>query len=343
MVKVSMRGCFLNKLHIYSVLAAAAERPINQGKPLVSASRAQYFKYKSIQYMQEYFRSRTSFGVDDAQVILDILFMFSSELYIRNYGPALTHVKIASKLLGSLGDSDFEKYVRHGCQASDILLSMETLEAPVLPLDWDPGPFPLDSWKRITTSTRPVGQALLQASLCGLADPDLCSIMADVVPWTRVYQYTAIYSNPSDLQWVNYRGNALMHRLLSLTAIPSEDFKSESVRLALVILIGCVISQIGLLRSGKINAARLYAVLERNNQVSCRKPGEIMLWIMATGYVTAMPGSEEQKWFATRAGWHAKWLGINGCYESLEDLMRKHFFLDIHRPAVKSLFEKFSS
>jgi hypothetical protein len=139
MVETSMRGCFLSKLHVYSVLAAVSHSPINQGKPLVSASRAQYFKYKSVQYMQAYFQSRTSMCVDDAQVILDILFMFASELYVRDYATALKHMKIASKLLESLGSSDFDKYVRHGCQASEILLSMETLKAPALPLDWDPG------------------------------------------------------------------------------------------------------------------------------------------------------------------------------------------------------------
>lgn len=143
MVQVSMQGCLLSKLHIYAVLAAVANSPINQGKPLVSASRAQYFKYKAVQYMQEYFQSRTFLCVDDAQVILDIVFMFASELHAGDYTNAWKHLKVTGKFLESIGSSDFDKYVRHGCPASELLLAMETLTAPTLPLDWDPGEFPV--------------------------------------------------------------------------------------------------------------------------------------------------------------------------------------------------------
>jgi hypothetical protein len=128
---------------------------------MVSASRVQYLRYKAVQYMQEYFQSRTSLCVDDAQVILDIVFMFASELHAGDYTNAWKHLKVTGKLLESIGSSDFDKYVRHRCPASELLLAMETLTAPTQPLDWGPGEFPVESWKRITTSTKSVGQALL--------------------------------------------------------------------------------------------------------------------------------------------------------------------------------------
>jgi hypothetical protein len=97
------------------------------------------------------------------------------------------------------------------------------------------------------TWTKPIGQTLLQASLYGLTCTILGSIIADVAAWSQVYQYTMICLTKLDLRWVNYRGNALMHRLLSLAAIPSEDIGSQVVRITLIILLGCVISRIGLL------------------------------------------------------------------------------------------------
>lgn len=123
-----------------------------------------------------------------------------------------------------------------------------------------------------------------------------------------------------------------MHRLLSLTNIPSQEIGSQAVRITLVILLGCVISHIGLRHSSnKLNAARSYGLLKNCEYFSCVMPDEMELWVLATGYTVSTAGSDEQTWFKLQSARHATLLTS---YE-LECPMRRHLFLDLHRPSLK--------
>jgi len=101
------------------------------------------------------------------------------------------------------------------------------------------------------------------------------------------------YPTQPDLRWANCRGKALMHRLLSLTA---QEIGSQAVRITLVILLGCVISHIGLRHSSnKLNAARLYGLLKNCEYFSCVMPDEMELWVLATGYTVSTAGPTSKR------------------------------------------------
>lgn len=127
-------------------------------------SHASYFMQNATRLMREHFLTPDS--TIDLQIIQDILHHSFSEWYRGNNNAAMIHLRILAGLAQAF---DFSKLAdrslfENGCCFA-VYISIETGEAPILPLSWEPKKLSLNQMSEINHHfgqllDRPQGKAL---------------------------------------------------------------------------------------------------------------------------------------------------------------------------------------
>ena len=213
----------------------------------------------------------------------------------------------------------------------DILISVEQLAPPALPLTRDPGPFPPARWRRIraSTSLSSMGEAVSISRDEHAPSEDMAAIVNDVIQCIQVAQHTWPQLEPhkDDLQWIFLRYLSILHRLLKLQ---STSWRAEVVRIALIMLFLMVMTDLGKRRSGKLLAPRLRLAIaaarfEDRSSWGGERTG-LLVWALTIGWLAAS-GTGEEQWFLAQlvAAMDELQLGTEDVFRRL---LRSYFFVE---------------
>ena len=278
-------------------------------------------------------RLRTSSGTVQSEILSDMFFLCSAETYRYNPTAATTHLLAIAQLVEGVGglhriqDHMLLETLVHG----DILISVEQLAPPALPLTWDPGPFSPARWRRIraSTSLSSMGEAVSISRDEHAPSEDMAAIVNDVIQCIQVAQHTWPQLEPhkDDLQWIFLRYLSILHRLLKLQ---STSWRAEVVRIALIMLFLMVMTDLGKRRSGKLLAPRLRLAIaaarfEDRSSWGGERTG-LLVWALTIGWLAAS-GTGEEQWFLAQlvAAMDELQLGTEDVFRRL---LRSYFFVE---------------
>ena len=164
--------------------------------------------------------------------------------------------------------------------------------------------------------------------------PALNAIIKDLIPWIHIAQYTWVCktATKAGAEWMCTKGQAFLHRLLSIPALSPEDSTvtparrhEECCRYVLIILLSYVTTQMAW-RSGKMNVTRLQtALLQDYHDWGSPALNKLLLWILMCGSFVAEDDTVEHEWFLDRAVHVAGSLGLCSL-DKLNELLEQFFF-----------------
>ena len=325
---------------MYALLAATAGRMKFVSKVgLPKNNSAEVFMQKAIACLRAYLVSWTDIVVDK-QVVIDVFFLCVCEWYFQNYDAALMHLRAVGHLMRSLDlTCKFDQFIHETACYNDVFLAIETSTPPLFPLTWDVPPLTAVRWVQIDRELSDSGDYYRMGG--GFADalsqrifsPGMDAVVTDFMIWADMAQYTGISKTATgaDAQWVSRKGQAMLHRLLSIPAISPADVtvtpsrrREECCRLTLIILLSYVATQMAW-RSGKMNMVRLQKALWTVDRDWGSGPlNKMLLWVLMCGAFAA-EGVADEEWFLSRALRVAQRLDVSG-YESVRGTMGQFFY-----------------
>ena len=238
-----VQGCFASELHLYSLLASMSSR-MQYLEHWTAAPGTDIFIQKAMGALRRYLESRPK--KIEAQVFNDMFFLCTAEAYRFDLPASMTHLRAIARLVeveGGLQKLDNQMLLETLVQG-DIMLAVELLAPPVYPLTWDPGPYPLQKWDKVSVAEalRDLGQAILQLPGDCLLSQPLKVIAQDIVECVQVAQY--VWSQPEspkeDLEWIFMRYLAIIHRLLRLHFTIR---RTEAFRIALIMWLMIIVRE----------------------------------------------------------------------------------------------------
>lgn len=342
-VKQVLKGALRNEMHMYALLSATAARMQHVSKiTLAKKNAAHWFMDKAIACIRTYLQEND--GEWDIQVVLDIFYLCVCEWYLCEYSAALTHLAAVGKMLKSLNaDASFDEYIRETVCYNDIFIAVETGTAPLFPLTWDNEPLP--EWRRkeisrgLSAARRQLqmGRGFTHPELNPLFSFEMNAVILELIPWIDVAMHAYLHGQAvaEDSEWACRKGQALLHRLLSITPPPAsslggeEDqgisWQEESVRLTLVVLLTYITGQMAW-RSGVINTERLRRAVECTDQSwGSRVSNQLQLWVCLCGAFAAEEHPNLADFFLERAEHLVLDLGVT-VYDGLCQMMKQFLY-----------------
>jgi hypothetical protein len=278
-----LRQCLENKLHMYTVLAAAAGRMTNlthkQCSP-VSPSIAQHFMCKAVECLRQYFASDEN-RLKDKHIIVTLICVSTFEWYIGDYEASSTHLRAIRHPFALLDEScDYDRWVIEMASHPDLYMAIETLSPPVLPAKGPgiyPRPIPISS----------VGQGFRELLDRKFFSAAMEPIVNGLLLCVRVWHTLPPSALLRDIIWTSQQIHFNLHQLLSIRSGAVLKWEEECCRITLIIILSYLITQT-CKRSGMLNATRLQGVLRRIEPWPRDfAEQELLLWIMITGLFAA--------------------------------------------------------
>ena len=241
-IKDIIRGCMSNDMHMYSLLAASTARmKFVTADRLDRIDRPEQFLAKAIVSLRRYLEQGAKIT---QQVILDMFFLATVEIYSRNFEGARAHLCIIKHLVAKLGGLG-----RLDLWACEMIWNCDMVAAcfvggkPLFDSLPDPGPLPALRTAQIeadltASSRRPMGSAFLR--LDDFFDLRMRTVVEELICVARTVQHFWQFSHArtSDREWAAERGHALVHRMLSMSAscdsLGKRSLKQECCRIALI-------------------------------------------------------------------------------------------------------------
>lgn len=341
-----------NEMHMYSFLACMPMRMEVYGlRSVAEIEPPEVRMSKALHAMQSYFAHLSATPVDQ-QVILDI-FLSLSEFYRGNFTAMQTHLRMVRYLVNSLGGLDsVSQYIREVCCYTELCFALRTGEAPVFEMTWDPGPRLNNRILRLKSAewpseTKGFGSGFENPLREGFFDGPTKKVIEELVVDIPALEFVRNDAGapPVDSQWACVRSHALLHRLLSLHAISgqasSQEWKVHCIITALAMLLGYENLCVSPVRYSKCVRARLISALRLSNNSfsqhgSWGRHNDMLLWVMITG-VRIARGSDDERWFMSRAVQGCRILGLQG-YDQLYALVRNFLWVENYEcPALMKL------
>ena len=260
------------------------------------------FTHKALVALRRYLA--TCPPVVEHRVIHDMYFLCLAEAYRYNEPGYMAHLRAVKYLVDRVGGlASLDEHTKETFILGDVYLGAERLDAPLFPLDYDPGRLEPKKWQNVIVDT-----GLMQLGLgflCMLEDTvvtlELREIVKDIVQCVQIAQYT--WTHPKSLveygHWVFLRNLAIIHRLSSLKFdLEKEYWRAEVLRIALVQWLMLTMTELGLPRSVKVIAPHLQKALEKSQQQEESRSSHvgILLWTVMVGATTSS-GLPVEKFF----------------------------------------------
>jgi hypothetical protein len=281
-----IEACLADELHMYSLLASMASRMENL-EHWSNALPTDLYIHKALVALRGYIDAKPS--RIQTQIFYDMFFLCTAEAYRYNLAASMTHLRAIAQLVEVAGGlSQLENHMLlETLVQGDIMLAVEQLSTPVFPLTWDPGPFPHGRWEMIKriTALRHLGKAVLEDPTL---PPTLRTIVHEVIQCVQVAQYvwTHPQSPTSDLEWIFLRYLAILHRLLTLEWM---SWQTEAFRIALIMWLMVVMTNLGIRRSIKFIVPRLKRALLASGAETGIQPWNersgLLLWVSPAAHV----------------------------------------------------------
>ena len=251
------------------------------------------FTHKALVALRRYLATRPP--VVDHRVIHDMYFLCLAEAYRYNEAGYLAHLRAVKYLVDRVGGlASLDEHTKETFILGDVYLGAERLDAPLFPLDYDPGRLEPKKWQNVIVDT-----ALMQLGRGFLCMPEdvvvtleLREIVKDIIQCVQVAQHT--WTHPKSLveygHWVFLRNLSIIHRLSSLKFDLDKGYwRAEVLRIALVQWLMLTMTELGPPRSVKVIAPHLKKALEKCQQQeeSWSSHAGILMWIVMVGAITS--------------------------------------------------------
>ena len=322
-----LRRCVVDELTMYSTLAYCAscmrwaigererERP------------PEFYVLKAIEALRIRLEKA---DVVDTWLILLIYALAVSEMWAQNYEAATSHLKMIRHLVTQYGGlARLDPYLMESLLLCDKYVAIGRFEAPVFPLDWEPGSLPAQKMPK----TQTMGETSLLELAQGFFDldkdissPSMLQVIDDIRVFAQILQQwgTQQILDPSDQHWSFLRLQAIFRRLLSL---PTASEIQKCCRIALIIWLLKTTVYFGALRWSKRLLPDLKAAILRLDDAGEWCPLGLMFWMTSLGAMTA-EYTDERDWFLRRTVKAATSLGIKADKEPFRCVLRKFLFLE---------------
>ena len=321
-----LRRCIDDKLTMYTTLAYCAscmrwavgeeerERP------------PEFYVLKAIEELK--IRLKMAHVVD-TWLILSIYALAVSEMWAQNYEAATTHLKMTRHLVTQFGGlTKLDPYLMESILLCDKYVAIGKFEAPIFPLDWEPGSLPAPKMLKIQIES----EALLSELTQGFFDldkhllgPEMLQVIDDVRICAQVSQQIGnqTITDQSDQQWLFLRHQAIICRLLSLS---TSSETQECCRIALIVWLLKITVYFGAQRWSKRLLPALKAAMLRLDNSGEWCPPVLMFWMTSLGAMTA-EYTDERDWFLMRTTKTARSMGIKPEKEPFRRILKRFVFL----------------
>ena len=321
-----LQRCAIDRLTLYSTLAYCAscmrwaigeeerERP------------PEFYVLKAIEALKLRLEKA---DVVDTWLIVSIYALAVSEMWAQNYEAATAHLKMTRYLVTQQGGlTKLDPYLMESILLCDKYVAIGKSEAPIFPLDWDPGSLPAQNMLRIQGEAAPLLSELAQGFFSlgeRVLGPEMLQVIDDIRVCVQVSQHMEAQeiSDPSDQHWVFLRHQAIFCRLLSL---PTSSRSQECCRIALIIWLLKITEYFGAQRWSKRLLPGLKAAILRLDIAEKWCPSVLMFWMTSLGAMTA-EYTDERDWFLERTMKTARSLGIQLDKEPVRCVLKTFLFL----------------
>lgn len=131
-VRELFQQCLFDELHISALMATAnGHMKYLTASPIERSDRPEYFQGKALHLLRQHLHKCLPIM---QQIIIDIVFLTSVEIYNRNFDGARMLLSLSNELAFSCGLGRLKHYVGKMCWGSDMFLVNRTLLSPVLDL-----------------------------------------------------------------------------------------------------------------------------------------------------------------------------------------------------------------
>ena len=322
-----LRRCVVDELTMYSTLAYCAscmrwaigekerERP------------PEFYVLKAIEALRIRLEKA---DIVDTWLILAIYALAVSEMWAQNYEAATSHLKMSRHLVTQYGGlARLNPYLMESILLCDKYVAIGRFEAPIYPLDWEPGSLPAQKMAKAQT----MGENSLLELAQGFFDldkdilgPSMLQIIDDICVCAQVLQQLGTQQalDPFHQHWSFLRHQAIFRRLLSL---PTVSEIQNCCRIALIIWLLKITVYFGAQRWSKRLLPNLKAAILRLDDSGEWCHLGLMFWMTSLGAITA-EYTNERDWFLKRAVKAATSLGIKPDKEPFRCVLRNFFFLE---------------
>jgi hypothetical protein len=298
-----IRSCLMSDVDMYALLACMASR--QQYVDRREGFSTDEYLGKALAATRRFIMQRSEQGPKSHEEILMVIFhLYAAEGYRNNTAAAKIHMKAAKTIVTAIGGLSKlrDPQMRELLIIGDGLLSAMTLQPCELPCEFDPGPY-LYTTADETRIRKPY-------SLDGICPALRRRIREEIIPSAiqglidEIAELNWVLINAKDsppaanqhaMRWIQMRSMAIRHRLL---AFEVQDPRLDAFRGTLVLWIVTTTTLLGLkklaLVIGPQIRAKLRAVTAQGLDYEHR---DIKAWMLSLGAVSAMPGSEDAKWF----------------------------------------------
>jgi hypothetical protein len=235
------------------------------------------------------------------------------------------HLRALIGLVDSVGGSqNIHSYVLESMILMDKFLAMTEKTKPLVPLTWDPGPFPpfvQDMDVAYSERMGMLGGRFLQINLGGL----LLQIILDVADYVRTAQYHWDHCEVTteDENWLYFRLQSLIYRLCLLDGIEIGD---NCVRLATLLFLQNIIHFEGMQIPAITVLRQLKAALLTGATVVESKERGLLFWCLCTGALVKESGDDRQ-WFIDGVMSLFGSMSLSWSESSLQDFLIGYLYL----------------
>ncbi|OQV03138.1 hypothetical protein CLAIMM_08223 [Cladophialophora immunda] len=329
-------------MHMLSLLTATAARMEEVSKKTISHHHtARNLMTRAIPHIRRHLQLFPDL-ILDKQVILDIFYLGACEWYLDDHESARTHQRAAGNLINSLDPRlPFDAFVKETIVYNDIFLAVEMGRKPLLVRDWDATPLGSQRRQHISQSLSAnvpqccLGRGFLDPNQNDIFRFEMNLILCSLIPWIDVGRHalqTRILT-VEDSEWICSKGQAMLHDLLLSVTIPNFESENKSpsrareecVRLSLIIVMSFVSTQMSW-RSGKVNASRVWKILDSNGgSWGSQAHNQMKLWVIVTCILAASEDDELEDWLLNAAVDTSKDLGLT-TYDELHQAMSAYLY-----------------
>ena len=321
-----LRHCVVDRLTMYSTLAYCAScmrwalREEERERP------PELYVLKAIEALKSRLERAE---VVDTWLILSIYALAVSEMWAENYEAATAHLKMTRHLVTQLGGlTKLDPYLMESILLCDKYVAIGKFEAPIFPLDWDPGSLPAQKMLKIQVEVEPLLSELTQ----GFFDLDkhilgteMLQLIDNIRVCAQVSQQmgTQEMTDPSDQHWLFLRHQAIFCRLLSL---PTSSKTQECCRVALIMWLLKITVYFGAQRWSKRLLPALKTAILQLDKAGEWCPSALIFWMTSLGAMTA-EYTDERDWFLKRTTKAGRSLGTEPDKEPFRRVLKKFLFL----------------
>lgn len=336
-----IRSALMSDVDMYALLACMASRQqyVDRREGL---STDEYLG-KALTATRRFIQQRAEQGPKSNEEILMVIFhLYAAEGYRNNTAAAKVHMKAAKAIVDAIGGLGMlrDPQMRELLIIGDGLLSAMTLQPCQLPCEFDPGPYLSSTTDDLrinaTYNLRNICPALRLRPRHDVIPSAIQHLLEEIAELNWVLMHakdSSLEASQHAMRWISMRSMAIRHRLLAFEVIGP---RLDAFRAILVLWIVTTTTLLGLRKLALVIAPQIRAKLKAvTSQGLDFNHHDIKAWMLSLGAVSAMPESDDARWFVRKL---ADLFTTSGVVAPTQRLANEHVVLNELRKLQHNFF-----